>query len=124
MRDIVAGIGGIPFLILGLIVGVVLLHRRPTERWGRRWLTVLAIAYWLMSTMAIPALIGSFLTRPFQPLTPGPHLEGVSFVVVLSGGSDTVQGHDGRAGVLGTVTLARVLEGVRVFHMLRDAHVI
>jgi uncharacterized SAM-binding protein YcdF (DUF218 family) len=125
MREAVSWVGSIELLVLGLLAGVVLLRSSRTAAWGRRWLTALAIAYLLMSTLPVPLLLAKVLTRQYRPLAPGPELNGVSMVVVLAGGSSTVSGYgDQRVGMLGPSTLARVLEGVRVFRMLPDGWII
>jgi uncharacterized SAM-binding protein YcdF (DUF218 family) len=124
MRDIVAGFGGIALLVLGTLAGVILLRWRRTERWGRRWLTALAIAYWVMSTLAAPTFFVTLLARTYTPLAAGPDLAGVSTIVVLSGGSATVVGQDREFGVLTPDSLSRVLETSRIFHMLPDARIV
>ena len=124
MRSIVNAFGGVPFLILGLAAGAILLLARRTENWGRRWLVTLAIVYYVMSTLPAPLLLATVLARGYEPLAPGPALDGLTTVVVLSGGSDTVVGRDREVGLLGRESLSRALEGVRVFQMVRDARIV
>jgi uncharacterized SAM-binding protein YcdF (DUF218 family) len=124
MRHIVGALGGTQLLIVALAVGVVLLRWKRMERWGHRWLTALAIVYWVMGTLPAPLLFASVLARGYQPLAPGAPLDGVTTVVVLSAGSTVVVGQDQQTGLMTRESLTRVLEGVRALHMLRDGRIV
>ena len=104
-------------LLVAIGIGVALLYGRPTVRWGRRWLLLLLLGYWGMSTP-----VGSWVIA--APLVHGrPHLEsaaaarGAQAVVVLGGGIFS-RSTSGLAvdDLMGSGL--RVIEGVRLCRLL------
>ena len=56
--------GSISFLVFALAVGVALLYGGDRlKRWGRRLLTVLAVAYWALSMQLVADWVAGGLVR-------------------------------------------------------------
>ena len=117
--------GSVEFLVVGLIVGVLLLHGRGrAPRLGRVWLTTLTITYLLLSLPLGPSVLVWGLAGGATPIPTKRAVEGATAVVVLEGGSGTYS-EQGRAIELISGTSAlRVLEAARIYHMLSDPLVI
>ena len=117
--------GSITFLILGFVVGVALLYGRDrTRKWGRRWLTVLALAYWALSTPLIADWIVGGLTRRYQPLSGREAARGAQTIVLLSVGSTAYVVDGQQVPELGKDTAYNVLEAARVYRMLGNPLII
>jgi uncharacterized SAM-binding protein YcdF (DUF218 family) len=113
--------GSFAFLILGLTFGVVLLYLRGAgAKWGRRWLTLLAALYWLLSTPLYARALETILTDGYISLSHTGGLEAVTGVVVLGGGGATYRASGGEVDSLSEASILRALEGVRVYKMLGD----
>jgi uncharacterized SAM-binding protein YcdF (DUF218 family) len=105
--------GTVPFLILGLILGVVLLQGGAA--WasrGRRWLIALALGYWMLS---VPRVAGWLADRVAPPAVfDAAALAGSQAIVVLDAGA----AHLDLAGVSYwapvPATVLRALEAARV----------
>ena len=119
--------GSIQFLIIGLIVGVLLLHGRGrVVRLGRVWVTVLATIYLILSFPVGPGVLVWGLTRGFTPITTASDAAGATAVVVLAGGSGSYRDSDQRRALelISTTSALRVLEAARVYRTLADPLVI
>ncbi|MBE3123590.1 MAG: YdcF family protein [Planctomycetes bacterium] len=111
--------GSISFLILAFAVGVCLLYGGDrAKRWGRRWLTVLAVLYWALSTQLVADWIAAGLTRNYRPLTSAAEAHGATAIVVLSVGSTAYIVNGQQVPELGKDTAFNVLEAARVFRLL------
>jgi uncharacterized SAM-binding protein YcdF (DUF218 family) len=110
-------------LLLGLL-GALLWWRRPTRRLGP-WLMILA-GLWLL-VLSLP-VTGLGLMRPLEArnwsyATPaGLSAQRVRAIVVLNGG--TSLGDNTPADRLGSATLKRLLEGVRLWRRLPGAKLV
>ena len=61
--------GSAIFLVISLAVGVILLYiGERTRRWGKIWLTVLAIVYWIISTPLGAKILEAGLTGSYKPV--------------------------------------------------------
>lgn len=116
--------GSIPFLLMGLTVGVALLHKRTTARWGRRWLTALVAAYWIASTPLGSRMLAAGLHRGYGSLVQAEQAEGATAVVVLSGGSLTYRARGEEISVLSEPSAFRALEAARVYRLLDSPWVV
>ena len=117
--------GSIPFLMFGLVIGVVLLYLRGDARtWGRRWLTTLVILYWLMSTPWIAQLLENILIQDEHASMDYSHFSDMEAIVVLGGGSSTMQVEEQQLELLSDATILRVWEGARLFHELNSPWII
>jgi uncharacterized SAM-binding protein YcdF (DUF218 family) len=113
--------GSFAFLILGLTFGAVLLYlRKAGAKWGRRWLTLLAALYWLLSTPLYASALESLLADGYISLSHTEGLEAVTGIVVLGGGGTTYRASGGEVDSLSEASILRALEGVRLYEMLED----
>ena len=109
-----------PALFLLLIgAGVLLLYVKRSASWGRRWLTAVVLAYWLLTTPMGSRLVAWPLARHQTHLVSAAEAGGAQAVVMLGAGivSHTVDGmslDDLDASAL------RVLESVRVYKLLGE----
>jgi uncharacterized SAM-binding protein YcdF (DUF218 family) len=111
--------GSISFLILAFAVGVCLLYGGDrARRWGRRWLTVLAVLYWALSTQLVADWIAAGLTRNYRPLSRATEAQGATAIVVLSVGSTAYIVNGQQVPELGKDSAFNVLEAARVFRLL------
>jgi uncharacterized SAM-binding protein YcdF (DUF218 family) len=105
--------------------GVAVQYARPAlARWGRRWLTAVVVAYWLISCPAGAALLARTLTADHRPLGSAAEAAGATAVVMLSGGSRTVRAAEGRLPMVTSTSALRALETARVYRLLGDPLVI
>jgi uncharacterized SAM-binding protein YcdF (DUF218 family) len=105
--------------VLALLTpGVLLLFVPPLARWGRRWLAIVALFYWMLSTPAGTGLLVRTLRGPYQPITSADQARGARVVVMLGSGSMNLRA-SGRqlSAVTGDAGL-RVLEAARLFDLL------
>jgi uncharacterized SAM-binding protein YcdF (DUF218 family) len=105
--------------VLALLTpGVLLLFVPPLARWGRRWLAIVALFYWGLSTPIGTGLLVRTLRGPYQPLTSADQARGARVVVMLGSGSMNLRS-SGRqlSAVTGDAGL-RVLEAARLFGVL------
>ena len=117
--------GSISFLIFALAVGVGLLYGGDRlRRWGRRWLTVLAVLYWALSTQLVADWIAGGLIRAYRPLPNAAAAAGASTIVVLSVGSTAYSVHGQEVPELGKDTAFNLLEAARVYRLLGQPLVI
>jgi uncharacterized SAM-binding protein YcdF (DUF218 family) len=108
--------GSIPFLLLGLVMGIVLLFRRgAAAKWGRRWLTLLVIGYWVLSTPLVALALEAALSHGYNPIKSTDTLDSVEALVILGGGSDTYRAGDQEVNALSEASVLRALEGSRLY---------
>lgn len=111
--------GGIPFLLIGLTVGVVLLLREK----GRRsravaWLAALAVFYWLLATPLIAKSMEGLLASDYRPLEDATEAAGTELVVVLTGGAVTLRLEGRSVDLLSQASAYRMLEAERLHNLL------
>nr|NIS80641.1 hypothetical protein [Anaerolineales bacterium] len=115
----------IPFLLLGLVIAVILLYRHPTAaKWGRRWLTVLVIFYWILSTPLFALALEAALSYGYNPIVSTEALDGVDALVILGGGSNTYRAGDQEVNALSEASVLRALEGTRLYSQMEEPWVI
>jgi uncharacterized SAM-binding protein YcdF (DUF218 family) len=113
--------GSIPFLMFGLVIGVALLYLRgEAKNWGKRWLTTLVILYGLISTPWIARMLETILSQGYQTPIEVRQFQDLNAIVVLGGGSSSMQVAEQRLEVLSAATILRVWEGARLFHALNS----
>lgn len=117
--------GSSGFLLLGLTAGLVLLAwgERP-RRWGARWLTLLAAAYWILALPATASALESMLDSGWLPLSQTSGVEGRAVIIVMGGGGDTYRAGTMAFSAPGEASALRAMEGARVYGLLDDALVI
>jgi len=103
-------------LLMLLAPGVVLLHVPPLARWGRRWLAVLLVVYWILSAPITVRLLARTLTRGYAPVEAS-QVSGAQAVVLLSAGSLNFRSEGQQLPVVTAFSALRVLEAARVYRM-------
>jgi uncharacterized SAM-binding protein YcdF (DUF218 family) len=103
---------------------VVLLSWRPTRRFGHVWLILLAVGYWLLSSMPFVSLLAARLTSAYQPITSVSQVQDATAVVVLGGGNTIIRGRAARLDLPSEDTANRVLEGARIYRLMGNPWVI
>jgi len=117
--------GSMSLLLLGLMIGVGLLFAGERgKRWGRAWLITLLASYWVLATPAFATSLEGLLSRGYTPIESAGQAEGAQAIVVLSGGSASVDGPEGRIDALSSVSAIRLLEGARLYRMLQNPWVV
>ena len=102
-------------------VGVVLLYSR-WWKWGRRWLTAVALGYWVISIPAGAALLARPIARFDRVETPA-DARGATAIVMLGGGILTHGSGDLALDDLLT-SAPRILETARLYRLLGQPLVI
>jgi uncharacterized SAM-binding protein YcdF (DUF218 family) len=107
-----------PFFLFMLAVGIALLFRRKDGgRLGQRWLTLLVVAYWLLSTPVVAVNLVKLTTSDFVVRT-RTDARDASAIVVLGAG---MQVHRSRGDLYEAASregALRVLEAFRLYRLL------
>jgi uncharacterized SAM-binding protein YcdF (DUF218 family) len=115
--------GTVPFLVLALIPGALLLYRRP-GRIGRVWISGVVLLYWLMSTPVVAAWLVQVSSPEYPRMETSDQLHGASAIVVLGAGSHHYESGDEAVSVMTQEGGLRVLEAARIYRMLSRPWVI
>jgi uncharacterized SAM-binding protein YcdF (DUF218 family) len=117
--------GSATFLVIGLAAGVILLHiAERTRRWGRIWLTALAIGYWIISTPLGTRILETGLSGGYEPLESAESIESIDAVIILGGGSINLKSRGEVITLLITESALRTMEGIRLYELLDDPLII
>ena len=111
-------------LLTFFLIGSLWIWRRGDSIVARTFLLGTALAYALASTFVVPFAISQLLTARFHAFTPADVGPGRVVVVVLGSGNTTVSGRDQQISVMLPNEAARVLEAVRVFHLIAPERII
>jgi len=116
--------GSFPFLLLVSGIGVLLLFSSRTMAWGRRLLAALLIAYLTLSLPVVARWLESGLHPAYAPIVQVSDAKGARTIVVL--GNGVVSYSDERRAVhaLTRRTAMNVLEGARLYELLKPARLI
>ena len=110
--------GSIPFLLIALIPGVLLMFRRSVGRAGKIWVTFLILLYWVLSTpMTAIALIG-LVTPDVPPIMSKADARGATAIVVLGAGMEVYRSRGASYGTPTREGSLRVLEAARLHGVL------
>jgi uncharacterized SAM-binding protein YcdF (DUF218 family) len=111
--------GSIPFLLMALIPGVLLMFRRTNGgRAGKIWLTVVILVYWVLSTpIAAVALIG-LVTPDVPPILSKADARGATAIVLLGAGMEVYRSRGAAYGAPTREGSLRVLEAARLHRVL------
>jgi uncharacterized SAM-binding protein YcdF (DUF218 family) len=117
--------GTIPFLLFAAAPGIVLLYgSKKLARWGRSWLLGLFLVYWFISAPLGSAVLEAGLASGFLQMD-DPRLAGpIDAIVVLGGGSINIRARGITTTIVTSETALRVMEGIRLYHLLEDPLVI
>src|SRR5438067_846590 len=108
--------------VIGLLVEAVAVWRRPASRAARRFLIAVALFYTVAATYAVPAAIGSLLSRGYHPFQPGDAPGGVTAIVLLGSGAERVFRWNAKPwAILDAVGAARVAEAARLYRTINPA---
>jgi uncharacterized SAM-binding protein YcdF (DUF218 family) len=111
--------GSIPFLLVFLVPGVLLLFRRKDGgRTGKIWITLLVLFYWVLSTPIAAVALVDLLTSEVPPVLSKADARGATAIVLLGAGMDV---HRSRGSSYGAPTREgslRVLEAARLHRVL------
>lgn len=117
--------GSAIFLILGLLLGVVLLYfGTRAKKWAKIWLTILVIAYWIMSTSIGAKGLEAILAHSYKPIENKAEAEAAQAVVILGGGSINLHSKGEVISILVSESALRTMEGARLYKLLDDPYVI
>jgi uncharacterized SAM-binding protein YcdF (DUF218 family) len=113
------------FLVLGLCVGVILLHADPRVRWlGDAWFIALVAVYWLLSLPAVAHALISRLQHKHGTIDTPAAAGGARVIVVVGNGSYSYA--DGRF-IIDQLTRRSafcVFEAARLYGLLQPDRVI
>ncbi|HEV3215520.1 MAG TPA: YdcF family protein [Vicinamibacterales bacterium] len=111
--------GGVPFLVLSLIFGTLLLYRRKDGgRVGRLWITGVTLFYWIASTPATASALIRLLTPDYPPVETRAQARGAAAVVVLGAGMDLYVSRGDEFAASVREDALRMMEASRVYHVL------
>ena len=111
--------GSLSFLLAGLILGIsLILLRGPASRWGKGILISLAVGYLLLSLPITAVTLETILSGDTSPLQGKEDLGEIQAIVILGGGGTTYEYEGYRVETMSEATSLRVLEGVRLYHLL------
>ena len=117
--------GSIPFLIIALIPGVLLMfRRRDGGRAGKVWVTLLVLLYWMMSTPVTAVALVDLLTPDIPPVMSKADAQGATAIVLLGAGMDVYRSRDGSYGAPTREGSLRVLEAARLYKVLGGVPII
>jgi uncharacterized SAM-binding protein YcdF (DUF218 family) len=111
-------------LVLGVLAGVALLYVPALERWGRRWLVGLCLAY---VALAVPAVAGWLEngSRPqYRPIASPGEVSGITAIVVLGNGIVSYAYEGLAVESLTRRTAYNAMEGARLYRLLRPRLVV
>jgi uncharacterized SAM-binding protein YcdF (DUF218 family) len=110
-------------LLLGVIAGAILLVFSRTRTVGRRWIVLLGVSYWLMSTPAVADGLASVVAGSAGPVDAAQAADAAA-IVVLDGGTSRYARGGLALEVMLEPTALRALEAARVYAMLETPLVI
>lgn len=117
--------GSVTFLLLGLIVGVIMLYMNSVwAKWGRRWLTLLTLAYLLLSIPLISNALVDTLAHGFSNVKGDSVLGESEAIVVLGGGGATYLAGNQHVTALSEASTLRALEAARLYNRMGSPWVI
>ena len=117
--------GSATFFVFGLILGVLLLFREGwMATWGRRWLLILAVLGYLLSTPLVASSLQAALNYGYVSLDVEQAPIDMEAVVILGGGGATFRLGTDKIDMLSEETSLRLLEGVRLYRELSPDWVI
>ena len=112
------------FLVLGLGAGVALAYGTRTAVWGRRWLLLLFVCYFLAS---LPLVAGILKQGPGANTSVVERVEqarGARTLVILGTGVASIGSRERAVHVPGVNTALNMVEGVRLYQLLGRPRVI
>lgn len=112
--------GSIPFLIAAFAVGIALVWKPKTNRFGRRWLTCLFLIYTVFSIPAAARWVAQPLVWGFHPLESKEDALNAQAIVVLDGGTGRYRNQAHQIEIPLDTSVLRALEAIRVYRLLEN----
>ena len=111
--------GSAPFLILGLIPGVILMYRRgKAGRVGQLWVTLLTACYLALSLPVAAIWLIETISPAYPPLETRDQAHGATAIVVVTSGVAEYRSRGQALDALTGESALRMLEAVRVYRLL------
>ena len=110
--------GTIAFLVIAFAIGVMLLRKPRTSRFGRRWLTGLLLLYAVFSIPVTAAWLAAPLAWGFHPLESRETAHGAQAIVVLDGGTRRFRDQAHSIEIPLDTSALRALEALRIYRLL------
>lgn len=119
----VIGVVTQPGVIVLVLLGygfLLLALSRSFKKKGLGWVVLGVISFYLVSTAPLPNYLVGKLESRYEPVTLSKNLQGIKYIVVLSGG---LRLNDAAPSTsrLDDSSALRVSEGIRLFHLLGDS---
>src|SRR5437879_5994071 len=110
--------GGKWFVVLGFSAGVLMLYGPPPLiRWARRWLTTLAVLYWVLTLPVIADRLAAPLSGTNGHKPQLDDISGAAAIVVLGAGAESYSA-DGQSVTLpAEQTALNAFEAVAVYRV-------
>jgi uncharacterized SAM-binding protein YcdF (DUF218 family) len=117
--------GSSTFLIIGAAIGLILLYSKNRgPRWGRVWLTILIVFYWIVSTPMGAIVLEAGLTGKSNSIESTHEAEGFEAIVILGGGSINLRSRGEVFSLLISASALRAMEGIRLYEIAEDPLVV
>ena len=111
--------GSIGFLVVGFGAGLALLYGgKGAQRWGRTWLTALAVLYGVLSTPFGADLAVAPLTRARTPIAAEAEIPKIDTIVVLSTGGEVYRAGGEQVAEMGRLTAFNAMEAARLYRLI------
>jgi uncharacterized SAM-binding protein YcdF (DUF218 family) len=108
--------------IAAITAGVILLYVKP--RWGRAWLTVVTLGYWVLATPLGTSLLARTVASPARPVQAATDAGGATAIVMLAAGSHNVLSEGRQLSFVSHAGALRSIETARVYQLLGNPLVI
>jgi uncharacterized SAM-binding protein YcdF (DUF218 family) len=111
-------LGTIEVWLILLLVGLALLSWGRARPWARRYIGIVLVVFWLLSTPAIAEWLASATAGGYVPIRRAEEARGATTVVVLGGGAFTYHVGLFVLNEPAEGTAYRVIEGARIYRLL------
>ncbi len=117
--------GSVPFLAIGLALGVGLLYGGPRpQRWGRAWLTILLPFYLFLCTPLGADVVSAPLAWRHGSIERAEQAAGVDTIVAITTGSWVYKARGLEVDEMGRFTSHNALETARVYRLMTKPTVV
>jgi len=110
--------GSVAFLVIAFAIGLMLLRKPRTNRFGRRWLTSLLLLYAVFSIPVTAMWLAAPLAWGFDSLESRENARGAQAIVVLDGGTGRFRDRDRLIEIPLNASVLRALETIRIYQLL------
>jgi len=110
--------GSAAFLVIAFAIGLMLLRKPRTNRFGRGWLTSLLLVYAVFSIPVTAMWLAAPLAWGFHPLESRENARGAQAIVVLDGGTGRFRDQEHIIEIPLDTSALRALEAIRIYQLL------